>query len=302
MDTKTAYDLIQQGRIRVNNRLYFNPNHGIWAKPGMKFSIDKIPFRFYPRLHIMYNKPHSKHIQSMFANNPSLQKSDERTEEKTIIFPTYFFNRKKGSDFKTIFALPKKMSGLVIFSDDEQWINYYFDNNILHTFEVYFVHSLVENERIRYQRTDWNLLQDECVLQSLLDGMLIKCDNKQITNLDSIQLLDDNCIDDEHKYRMSKWKIETKHHLLFDKLLRKQMLYPYFIHRTGIDSLFLNDNESEIHLFENEWRIMNESEIKSIGNYYRAKITEISRKELLTCYTWPSMEQLYSRNFMNDLF
>eukprot|EP00483_Globobulimina_turgida_P004914 UN04923 len=41
MNEQDAISLIRQGRIRINNRIYFDPKHGCSLKTGTSFKIDK---------------------------------------------------------------------------------------------------------------------------------------------------------------------------------------------------------------------------------------------------------------------
>ena len=101
--------LIYQGRFRFQNKIYFNPSDCIWARPGNKFSIDCIPFTFYPKLYVLFNK----------GSNVVSSLNSSQSPQNLNLFPNIWFNRTLTKQhFAPIYPLVQQMTGLMLYSDD----------------------------------------------------------------------------------------------------------------------------------------------------------------------------------------
>ena len=289
MNELDATNLIRQGRVRVLNKIQWDPKRGLTLRPGTPFLIDKHRFYYYPYLYLLYNKP--QHVVCSF-DSPQSSNS----------FPICFLNRSK--PIKPVLSLPSNMSGLTVYSDDEALISHVQKNRDSidkHVFEVQFVHrredvSINEEDNLHY--TDWNALNSLEFINKLYEGVDVHA-TKNKKAFKSVSIDDVVCIDsdfnNEHiqynHIRISKWKITmSKYPKSLYRLLRSVGLSPYYIHRISIgDNIGLNECSS------NEWRVMHEKEIEGLAqfNQHSPYTTQIDIDSTMSSQKSPNINKLF---------
>ena len=271
MNEMEAISMIRQGRIKINNKIYFDPNHGISSKtlfPRSLIQIDANKFYYHPYLYILYNKPQRIVSSSLIEN--------DNDDNNNNVFPDHFLNR--SSKLKPLLPLPSNMSGITMYTDDTLLISHVQKNRHLinnHVFEVEFIHNDQSHDndddhQFKLHYTDWNYLINS--KEKLLnDGMDIHAtkNKKRFTNvsISKMECIDDNFKNNKKminnnnkKIRISKWQITMDlYPRSIYRLLRSINLSPYYIDRISIcDKIFKNK------LNDNDWRIMSDKEIDRV--------------------------------------